>query len=510
MAGDADIWVCGQCRSVNNLRAKQCYNCRTPQHLAAVDPTKIEGTGHGQLRDIALPEFSASRGEAMLASVLILLVAGLNVVSTVVTATVVPTLIDDSATSADLMNLTSATSISIATIGVAILALTAWAYWLSRVVSAMPALGLGYPAANSLMAFVENFIPGLNLLRVPAIVRDVVRRLEPGETQARGEALIFAAWIGLFGGFLVPRVGVWLNWETSLEGSVRNALLIQGVATGLVLVGAIFLVALIWWIETRIAARRMQQLEGTEPPAPTAAGPASEPAPAEPRPSTPVGTPTPFAPTGAPFAPPRQTTPTPDPIGPAAPFAPTPSGVASPSAAPTVAGPLGALAASTAAEAFHRPITAATGPTAAAGPPEAPVARPAEEQADVERFADTRPAWNAPPAPIETPARPGPPLSEVDAPSAEDAPVHRAEPAPVPTGPRLHLQIDSGTSIVATLDGESETMTLAEVRAAAAALAKADGSVLIATTGTTFEARALAEQVLQAFVDARVPATRAD
>ena len=22
---DADIWVCGECRSVNNLRSKQCY-----------------------------------------------------------------------------------------------------------------------------------------------------------------------------------------------------------------------------------------------------------------------------------------------------------------------------------------------------------------------------------------------------------------------------------------------------------------------------------------------------
>jgi len=29
--GEADIWVCGQCRSVNKLRAKQCYSCRTPR-----------------------------------------------------------------------------------------------------------------------------------------------------------------------------------------------------------------------------------------------------------------------------------------------------------------------------------------------------------------------------------------------------------------------------------------------------------------------------------------------
>ena len=37
-----DIWVCGNCRSVNNARAKQCYNCRTARHLAAVDPSQLE------------------------------------------------------------------------------------------------------------------------------------------------------------------------------------------------------------------------------------------------------------------------------------------------------------------------------------------------------------------------------------------------------------------------------------------------------------------------------------
>lgn len=277
--GDPDIWVCGQCRSVNNLRSKQCYHCRTPKDLAAVDPNAIEGTGHGQLREIALPEFHASRGEAMLASLLILLVAGLNVISTVVNTQVLLALAKDPEAAADaLTDLLSAGSIVLATIGVALLALTAWAYWLSRAVAAMPALGLGYPAANSMMAFVENFLPGLNLLRVPPIVRDIIRRLEPVEG-SRGDALIFAAWIGLFGGFLLPRIAGWLNWEQDLELAVRNALVINGISTGLVLVGAIFLVGLIWWIETRIARRRAEQLAGDAERTPAAASPRPRPRP---------------------------------------------------------------------------------------------------------------------------------------------------------------------------------------------------------------------------------------
>ena len=320
---DPDIWVCGQCRSVNKLRSKQCYNCRTPKDLAAVDPSDIAGTGHGQLREIALPEFSSSRGEAMLASLLILLVAGMNVISTVTTSRVLTTLVDDP----DVIpaGLTTATAVALATLGVGLLALTAWAFWLSRVVSAMPALGLGYPAANATMAFLENFLPGLNLFRVPAIVRDVVRRLEPdqGPGQGRGEALIFAAWIGLLGGFFVPRIGGFLNYGAdTLEGAVSNAQLITGMATGLVLVGAVFLVVLIWWIEARIARRRAAQLAEGVP------GPSSEVAPTsvptEPRLSTPVGTPTPFDPMASPFAAPRVTMASPDPIAPAAPFAPTP------------------------------------------------------------------------------------------------------------------------------------------------------------------------------------------
>ena len=36
-----DIWVCANCRSVNNLRAKQCYNCRTPKDRALTPPRAL-------------------------------------------------------------------------------------------------------------------------------------------------------------------------------------------------------------------------------------------------------------------------------------------------------------------------------------------------------------------------------------------------------------------------------------------------------------------------------------
>ena len=272
---DADIWVCGECRSVNNLRSKQCYACRTPRDVAAVDPSQIEGTGHGKLREIALPEYRPSRAAALLASALLIFLPVMQIVTTIADAILFgriledPALLNDPAFGQSVESLVAG-SIAIATLGVAVLALIGWAFWLSRVVVAMPALGLGYPPTDGFMAFVENFLPGLNLFRVPAIVRDVIRRLDPESIQH--EALIFVAWIGLLGGYLVPRFTVYLGLFGSgtLEEAVQETLVVQAIATGMVVIGATFLVVLIWWIERRIVRRRAAQLAGE--PAPAAAG----------------------------------------------------------------------------------------------------------------------------------------------------------------------------------------------------------------------------------------------
>jgi len=64
--------------------------------------------------------------------------------------------------------------------------------------------------------------------------------------------------------------------------------------------------------------------------------------------------------------------------------------------------------------------------------------------------------------------------------------------------------------MIATLDGESEAITLDELRAAAGAFARAHGSATIATVATTFEARALAEEALELFSTAGIPTTLED
>ena len=484
MAGvGADFWVCGDCRSVNNLRAKQCYNCRTPKDVAEVDPAQIEGTGRGRLREIALPPFKASRLEAALASALIILVGVAQVVSTVLDARLLGRVSDDPDLLTDPAFMQSfdvllAGTVAVIVIGIALLALTAWAWWLSRVVSAMPALGLGYPPTTGMMAFVENFLPGLNLFRVPAIVRDVMRRLEPGHT--RGEALIFAAWIGLLGGVLVPRFGGFLAvLETgTIQEAVRRTLLIQVVSTGLVLVGAVFLVVLIWWIEQRVALRRVAQLEGE--PAAAAGSPSMSVSPSE-APAAAAETPLPsldLSPAGPATPPPGFV---------AAAVAIGGDGASSPPAVPEtppIPDPL-------AATVLNRPITAVTG---TASIPAGSLTRPPEQPPTMD------PPPVAEPTPTEPAEAPGHAAAAADDPATLPSP-H------TPTGPVLYLRVQDATTMIGTVEAESEAITLDGLRQAAPALAQAGGSARIATVTDTFEARKLAHEAFQILSDARVQTT---
>ena len=138
--------------------------CRTPKEHAAFDPT-TEDIGS---RTITLPDFHPSRPAAMLATVLILVIAVLHAINSLAGVTIILRVVEGDLLSDE--EIISLGVVGLATFGIALIALTGWAFWLSKAVRTMPALGLGYPAANGLMAFYENFIPFLNLWRVPAIV----------------------------------------------------------------------------------------------------------------------------------------------------------------------------------------------------------------------------------------------------------------------------------------------------------------------------------------------------
>jgi Domain of unknown function (DUF4328) len=246
-----EIWACGACRSINNVKAKRCYKCLTPRDVARVDPATMPIGASQPGPALALPAFRSTRGLALIASILVLAVAALRILALIAAAP----LLQDIARGTDVTeaDLVAAAGVSLASTLVQIVALLVWAFWLSRVVTVMPALGLGYPHSSGMTAFVECIIPIFNFFRVPAILRDVTRRIAP--TDSRGNTLIAAAWIGLIGSFLLDFFGGFVIGfrATDQAQAINDSLVLSAICAAIAVIGAGFGVYLTLWIEAGIS-----------------------------------------------------------------------------------------------------------------------------------------------------------------------------------------------------------------------------------------------------------------
>src|SRR5438552_19197712 len=78
-----DIWVCGNCHSINRQRSKNCYKCGSAQSVAATD----DGATHRQEQAIAMRSDIAYRPAAALglaASIFLLSLAAVQVFGIIV------------------------------------------------------------------------------------------------------------------------------------------------------------------------------------------------------------------------------------------------------------------------------------------------------------------------------------------------------------------------------------------------------------------------------------------
>jgi hypothetical protein len=476
-----DFWVCGTCRSINNAGANQCYNCRAPRDVAEVDPATIDAsTPAAAPETAALPDFRSSRAIALLASILILAVVGIQIVYTLVWSNVY---LEGTSPAADAERFVE--TVGVVALGIGALALIAWALWLSRAVTSMPALGLGYPSTSGLSAFLENFFPIVNLVRVPPIVRDVVVRLE--STAGRSGTLISAAWIGLWAGFLVPRVA-WLMVQgdgTSSSSAADGQLVLQVIGTGLVLASATVLVALIWWIEARIQRRRAMQVGETTsaPMIAKAARPEARPAPADTNGLDVVATRSAFAAGGTSAATVLASGSSGNGIGSSNGRGPSSAPVPVTAAIGMAAGAGAAVAGSAGGGGEPDPTgmpIAAIGASAVVIEDARETAPAAEESAIAETIAVTSaPAEPAEPAGLaDAPAAPV--VSAPEPPSLDT--VVSAEPAEPETARAPHLTITIGSHgmMTAELDGDTEHVILDDLTAYGSALAKVGGTASIA------------------------------
>jgi Domain of unknown function (DUF4328) len=267
-----DIWVCGECHSINRQRDNRCYKCGAKQAVAATG----EGSTLRQEQAIAIRAVAGYRPALVLAIAAAVFLLGLAVVAFASIAqslsilTLVNRQLDILKATGDIDRAAfaaldaSSDRLTIVQLAIIVPLLIFFGAWLSRVVANVPALGGGIPGSTPANAFIRTLIPGVNLRTVPGIVQDVLYRLD---ATGGGVFMVGAAWVGLVGSWLISLVARWyLN--ARLFGDIRNAnsldeavesirallttAVIVDVITGvLISLGAIILIALMLRIERR-------------------------------------------------------------------------------------------------------------------------------------------------------------------------------------------------------------------------------------------------------------------
>jgi len=265
-----DIWVCGNCHSVNRQRSKKCYKCGEPQATA---DTGVLAT-HRQEEAIAarsVVRYRPSSALGFMTCLFLLALAGITIAQLVLEIRFYPTLVDaldnlgSSQTTEKVLDAArEAFPYAIAGFGIVVFTLLFFGAWLSRVVSNVPALGGEVPATSPGAAFRQTLIPLVNLWKVPGIITDVLYRLDP---TGGGLFMVGVAWVGLVGSWLISFVAGWYidlrlqfdafnaaNLDEYLQSAhtlVWVGLIIDAICAVLIALGAVVLIALIVRIERR-------------------------------------------------------------------------------------------------------------------------------------------------------------------------------------------------------------------------------------------------------------------
>src|SRR5262245_63908454 len=170
-----DIWVCGNCHSVNRQRSKRCYRCHAEQ---AVADTGALAT-HREEQAIATRQVIPYRPSSLLGfttAILLLALAGLAIGQVLLELRAYQPLVNeierigagadpDPGVLAAWRN--EGLPLALTNLGVIVVTVLFFAGWLSRVVGNVPALGGGIPGTSPGAAFRDTLIPVRNLWKVP-------------------------------------------------------------------------------------------------------------------------------------------------------------------------------------------------------------------------------------------------------------------------------------------------------------------------------------------------------
>lgn len=253
MTADTELWACRVCRSINSRRSNRCYSCHTPREAAAVNPADLPTTG------AAPPVVHTGTYESSEMRAVLVTVAGIAFILGTFATTFLLWQVGslraagERAAANDLFDGIRPILLLVPVFGV--LALLAYAAWISRVVSNLPALGLGYSRVSATMAFLEPLIPGFNLYALPARLGEVLKKLDE-----KGSGLPLLGLAALL--FLAPAVaaGVAIRLSRELETTgdfLRTSGFTLFLAFVFQAIGLAIGIYLIWQVE-RLARTRAE------------------------------------------------------------------------------------------------------------------------------------------------------------------------------------------------------------------------------------------------------------
>lgn len=271
-----DIWVCGNCHSINRQRGNRCYKCGASQEKAATGEMSTLRQEEAIINRTVV-KYKPAAALGLAASFFLLGLVAVSVVGVVqslelsrfldaqLTTLEATGKIDEAAFTARGREVDQ---LGLVNLAIVVPALMFFGAWLGRVVGNVPALGGGIPGTSPGRAFIKTLTPVANLWLVPGMIQDVLYRLDP---KGGGLFMVGIAWVGLVGSWIISFIAGWyfdlrltfdiLNADSVKEGVAAfrallgPAFVIDVVTLVMIAIGVVVLIMLMVRIERRSRAR---------------------------------------------------------------------------------------------------------------------------------------------------------------------------------------------------------------------------------------------------------------
>jgi hypothetical protein len=299
----SNIWVCGDCHSVNPVRSGRCYKCRAPrppegQEMTAavatafeaepeaprvvkmLDPQRIAAAGFGQPAapvEKTRPEVSKSAQAAInpqaRLSTLPAAIVGIALLIVILGVRLVLMRSSLASTEAILRGEVSDPNADfVGPLGIlyplfGVIAVAGLAFWAYRVMTNVPLLGGGWPRFTPAQALLEHVIPGWNVLRTPGVYREIQTRLsEDGDASD----LLIVAWVlvNIAAVAIVRPIGSTIaGFADSVESALTIITVVNYLSIGLQGLAILLIALLVFEIEGQQRDRARMLLAGAAAPA---------------------------------------------------------------------------------------------------------------------------------------------------------------------------------------------------------------------------------------------------